>query len=93
MITAEDFWRFLILAYEIVSDGGVDALALNERKSPVPSKGEILVGVRASTINYRDLSIIENPVTRGIRFPRTPNSDGAGEVISVGASVRASLSK
>ena len=74
-------------AYEIQSDGGVDALALNERQSPEPGKGEILVAVRASSINYRDLSTIEDPTPRGITFPRIPNSDGAGEVIGVGAGV------
>jgi len=74
-------------AYEIVSDGGVDALALNERQSPEPGKGEILVGIRASSINYRDLSTIEDPVPRGISFPLVPNSDAAGEVIAVGDGV------
>jgi NADPH:quinone reductase-like Zn-dependent oxidoreductase len=74
-------------AYEIVSGGGVDALALNERQSPKPGASEILVSIRASSINYRDLSTIEDPITRGIEFPRIPNSDGAGEVIGVGAGV------
>lgn len=74
-------------AYEVVSDGGVDALALNDRQSPEPGKGELLVAVRASSINYRDLSTIEDPVARGIKYPLIPNSDGAGEVISVGAGV------
>ena len=74
-------------AYEIVSDGGVDALALNERPSPEPGAGEILVDVRASSINYRDLATIEDPIPRGITYPCIPNSDGAGEVISVGAGV------
>ena len=74
-------------AYEIVSEGGIDALALNERRSPEPGKGEILVAVRASAINYRDLSTIEDPVPRGIIFPLVPNSDAAGEVISVGDGV------
>lgn len=74
-------------AYEIVSDGGVDTLALNERPAPKPGQGEILVAVRASSINYRDLSTIEDPVARGIVYPRIPNSDAAGEVIAVGAGV------
>ena len=74
-------------AYEIVSDGGVDALALNERPSPEPGTGEILVDVRASSINYRDLSTIEDPIPRGITYPCIPNSDGAGEVIGVGSGV------
>jgi len=74
-------------AYEIVSDAGIDALALNERESPEPGKGEILVRIRASSINYRDLSTIEDPVPRGIALPRIPNSDGAGEVLAVGDGV------
>jgi NADPH:quinone reductase-like Zn-dependent oxidoreductase len=74
-------------AYEIVSDGGVDALALNSRPTPHPGPGEILVRMRASAINYRDLSTIEDPAARGIPYPRIPNSDGAGEVVEVGAGV------
>jgi NADPH:quinone reductase-like Zn-dependent oxidoreductase len=74
-------------AYEIVSDGGIDALALNSRPTPQPGPGEILVRMRASAINYRDLSTIEDPVARAIAYPRIPNSDGAGEVIEVGAGV------
>ena len=74
-------------AYEIVSDGGVDALALNSRPTPEPGPGEILLRMRASAINYRDLSTIEEPTARGIAYPRIPNSDGAGEVIAVGAGV------
>jgi len=74
-------------AYEIVSDGGVDALALNTRPTPEPGAGEILLRMRASAINYRDLSTIEEPTARGIAYPRIPNSDGAGEVIAVGAGV------
>ncbi|MCG6888338.1 MAG: NAD(P)-dependent alcohol dehydrogenase [Gammaproteobacteria bacterium] len=74
-------------AYEIVSDGGVEALALNSRPTPQPGPGEILVRMRASAINYRDLSTILDPAARGIPYPRIPNSDGAGEVVEVGAGV------
>ena len=74
-------------AYEIVTDGGVDALVLHERQTPQPAAGEILVRMRASAVNYRDLSTIEDPTARAIPYPRIPNSDGAGEVIAVGAGV------
>ncbi len=74
-------------AYEIISNGGVDALALNERPTPQPGVGEILVGMHASSINYRDLSTIEDPVARAIDYPRIPNSDGAGEVLAIGEGV------
>ena len=73
--------------YQIVSDGGIDALALNEIDVPKPGPNEVLIQIKASSINYRDLSTIENPVPRGIPFPRIPNSDGAGEVVEVGSKV------
>lgn len=74
-------------AYEIVSAGGIDALALNEREAPEPGPGEILVDMRASSINYRDLSTILDPAARNIPYPRIPNSDGAGEVLAPGPGV------
>ena len=74
-------------AYEIISNDGVDGLVLNNRSVPDPGAYEILVKVHASSINYRDLSTIENPEARSINYPRIPNSDGAGEVVAVGSGV------
>jgi NADPH:quinone reductase-like Zn-dependent oxidoreductase len=74
-------------AYEIIGEGGIDALALSERADPKPGPGEVLVRVRASSINYRDLMTVIDPGPRGIPYPRIPNSDGAGEVLEVGAGV------
>ena len=71
-------------AHEIIGEGGIDALALNERADPTPGPGEVLVRVRASSINYRDLMTVMDPGPRGIPYPRIPNSDGAGEVLAVG---------
>lgn len=74
-------------AYEILGEGGIDALALNERGDPKPGPGEVLVRMRASSINYRDLMTVMDPGPRGIPYPRIPNSDGAGEVLAVGEGV------
>lgn len=74
-------------AWEIVSDGGIDALACNERPTPKPGPGEVLVRMRANSINYRDLATVLNPVARGLPYPRIPNSDGAGEVVATGPGV------
>jgi NADPH:quinone reductase-like Zn-dependent oxidoreductase len=74
-------------AWEIVSDGGVDGLALNERRSPEPGPGEVCVRMQASSINYRDLMTIEDPVSRKLPFPTVPNSDGAGDVTAIGPGV------
>lgn len=74
-------------AYEIVSDGGIDSLRLAERPTPEPRHGEVLVRMRASSLNYRDLMMVRDPVARGLSYPRIPNSDGAGEVVAVGSGV------
>ena len=74
-------------AWEIISDGGVDALVLNDRSTPEPGPGQVLVKIRASSINYRDLSTIEDPVSRKLPYPTIPNSDAAGEITAIGAGV------
>jgi NADPH:quinone reductase-like Zn-dependent oxidoreductase len=74
-------------AYEIVGADGIDALNLADRPTPEPGPGEVLVRIRASSINYRDVLTILDPESRGLPYPRIPNSDGAGEVLAVGAGV------
>ncbi len=56
-----------------------------ERPSPRPGPGEVLVRMRAASLNYRDLLIARGAYGRGgLKFPLVPLSDGAGEVIAVG---------
>lgn len=73
--------------WQIVSDGGIDALALTNASSRAPGPGEVAIRLRANAINFRDLMTIKDPVSRRLPYPRTPNSDGAGEVTAVGAGV------
>ena len=73
-------------AYEIRA-AGIDALHFCDRDVPTPGAGEVLVRVRASSLNYRDYMIVLDPAGRGIQMPRTPNSDGAGEVVEIGDGV------
>lgn len=71
--------------WELTSHDGIDGLRMAERPSPDPGPGEVRVKVTANSINYRDLSTLENSEARGIRFPFVPNSDGAGVISAVGA--------
>jgi NADPH:quinone reductase-like Zn-dependent oxidoreductase len=66
----------------------LDDLVLVERQKPVPGPGEVLVRVRACSLNYRD-ALIPKGVYMGGTVDRdiTPLSDGAGEVEAVGAGV------
>lgn len=74
-------------AWQIVSDGGIDALTLAEIATPEPGPGEVRVKIAASSINFRDLMTIKDPKARNLPYPRIPNSDGAGTVTAVGAGV------
>lgn len=73
-------------AWEINSAGGIDALTAITRPTPRPGAGEILVRVRAVSLNYRDLLHVLGHVDTD-RWPLIPCSDGAGEVVEVGAGV------
>ncbi|MDF2366092.1 NAD(P)-dependent alcohol dehydrogenase [Sneathiella sp.] len=68
----------------INAEGGIDGLQMIDRDIPKPGPGEILVRLKANSINYRDLSTIKNAAARGIAGERIPNSDGAGIVEDVG---------
>jgi len=74
----------------ILEAGAADlgALKLVEAEKPAPGPGELLVRVRACSLNYRDQLITRGhyfggPIDRAV----TPLSDGAGEVEAVGEGV------
>ncbi len=74
--------------YQFDMVGGEVALVMKEVDRPVPGANEVLVRVRATSLNRRDLSILQSQYGGG--NPRTglvPLSDGAGEVIGVGPGV------
>jgi NADPH:quinone reductase-like Zn-dependent oxidoreductase len=73
--------------YQLSEARGIDALAVVERAVPKPGAGEVLVRVRAVSLNYRDLLIVEGRYGRGAKLPLVPLSDGAGEVAETGAGV------
>jgi len=66
---------------------GIDSLELVERPTPEPGPGEVLIKVRAVSLNYRDLMMVKGTYNPKLRMPRIPCSDGAGEVVAVGEGV------
>ncbi|WOS65482.1 zinc-dependent alcohol dehydrogenase family protein [Sinorhizobium fredii] len=72
--------------YVLDGSGTVDGLRLEEVDIPEPRRGEVLVRMRAVSLNFLDLKIIAGlfPAnTTGL----VPLSDGAGEVLAVGEDV------
>jgi NADPH:quinone reductase-like Zn-dependent oxidoreductase len=63
-------------------------LALKEVPLPVPGVGEVLVRIRAVSLNHRDLNQLKSDFDpQGSMAGGIPLSDGAGEVIALGEGV------
>ncbi len=65
----------------------LDSVAVAERPDPRPGPGEVLIRVRACSLNYRDLLILKGLYNKKLPLPLVPLSDGAGEVAAVGDGV------
>src|SRR5262249_56581844 len=75
-------------SYHLNMGAGLEGLLLREHEVPEPGPHEVLVRVRAVSLNFRELSIL----IRGVYpLPVKPDvvavSDGAGEVVRIGGAV------
>lgn len=82
-------WRSVaVMMQRWTMDGiGRDQLVLRREAVPAPGPGEILVKVRAVSLNHRDKMVIETGRGLPLNFPFTPGSDLAGVVVASGAGV------
>jgi NADPH:quinone reductase-like Zn-dependent oxidoreductase len=77
-----------IRQWQFAPQGDALELALREVPAPTPAANEVAVRVHAVSLNRRDLMMVEGRYGRGGTQPNSvPLSDGAGEVIAVGAGV------
>jgi NADPH:quinone reductase-like Zn-dependent oxidoreductase len=66
----------------------IDDLRQVERPEPRPGPGEVVVRVRAASLNYRDQAVVAGTYFGGtVMRELVPLSDGAGEVVAVGSGV------
>ena len=73
--------------YRLAAAGNIDALAEVDLPKPRPAQRQMLVKVAACSLNYRDLAIVLGRYRAPSKADLVPLSDGAGEVIEVGAGV------
>src|ERR1039458_1579510 len=66
---------------------GIDSLRLVNKDSTLPGPHQVQVKVRAISLNYRDLMMVNGFYNPKMIMPRVPCSDGAGDVIAVGEGV------
>src|SRR5437588_9649049 len=74
-------------AYELKGPDGAEGMALVEKPLPIPGSGQVLVHLKAATLNYRDLLTIKGGYGSRQKFPLIPLSDAAGIVEAVGPGV------
>ncbi len=66
---------------------GVDALTWKELPTPQPKAGEVLIEIRAASLNFPDLLIVQNKYQMKPLLPFVPGSEYAGVVQAVGEGV------
>lgn len=70
--------------FEIQGGFGLDHVIAAERPVPVPGPKDVLIKMRAVSLNYRDLGVIEGFYNPNLKLPLIPVSDGVGEVVALG---------
>ena len=66
---------------------GVDALTWKEWPTPSPKVGEVLIEIKAASLNFPDLLIVQNKYQMKPPLPFVPGSEYAGVVQAVGEGV------
>ncbi len=71
----------------VSEEPGWENLKLVERDIPKPGPGQVLLKMKAASLNYRDTAVVRGQYAAP-RLPAVvPCSDGCGEVVEVGAGV------
>lgn len=73
--------------YELKTRSGIESLQQVERDPPQPGPGQVLLRMRAVSLNYRDLLVVQGLLYPQAPSPLIPVSDGVGEVVTVGEGV------
>ena len=74
--------------FQIQDDWGMDHLQVATRPDPKPGPGEVLLRMKAASVNYRDLVVpLRGYGSYTGNLPLILVSDGVGEVVEIGAGV------
>src|SRR6202163_37180 len=74
--------------YRLRAFGPPEGVVLGDEPKPTPGEGEVLVRVRASALNARDLAILSGSYPVPIQLGVVPLSDAAGEIEVIGPGVK-----
>ncbi|MBK6295234.1 MAG: NADPH:quinone oxidoreductase family protein [Rhodoferax sp.] len=66
---------------------GIEALTWKELPTPAPKPGEVLIAIRAASLNFPDLLIVQNKYQTKPALPFVPGAEYAGVIEAVGEGV------
>src|SRR5712692_9918962 len=72
---------------EIRDKFGFESLKITERPDPIPGPGQVVLKMKAFSLNYRDLLVVNGVGRWRPSLPRIPLSDGVGIVAATGSGV------
>jgi NADPH2:quinone reductase len=85
---AHIFQEIVMHAWLCKDPVGVDQLVWSEIPTPAPAAGEVLVEIKAASLNFPDLLIVQNKYQMKPPLPFVPGSEYAGVVRALGDGVR-----
>ncbi len=66
---------------------GIDAVTWQELPTPEPAEGQVRIAIKAASLNFPDILIVQNKYQHKPALPFVPGSEYAGVVEAVGAGV------
>jgi NADPH:quinone reductase-like Zn-dependent oxidoreductase len=68
-------------SYHANSGAGLAGLTLKEHDEPAPGAREVLIRVRANSLNFRELSVLRGSYPLPVKRDVVMGADGAGEIV------------
>ena len=66
---------------------GIDAVTWKELPTPSPAEGQVLIQIKAASLNFPDILIVQNKYQHKPALPFVPGSEYAGVIEAVGPGV------
>jgi len=74
-------------SYHANSGAGIAGLTLKEHDEPKPGPREVLIRMRANSLNFRELMVLRGNYPLPVKPDVVMGADGAGEIVAVGDGV------
>jgi NADPH:quinone reductase-like Zn-dependent oxidoreductase len=76
-----------VKSYHANSGAGIAGLTVREHDEPKPGRGEVLIRIKANSLNFRELMVLRGIYPLPVKADVVMGADGAGEIVALGAGV------